>query len=154
MKLFFLSILMSVSLTTNAQTTGSRNTTEEAAIKSMINNFLVAIGNYDIEAMKPMLAEKCNVHGAILRDGKWTTYSLTIEEFLSILKSEKTPTKYTEVINNWDVRIEHDQMAFVRGEATLQFESKQQSHNIDYFTLIKENGVWKIFNGTYVGVRD
>lgn len=43
-------------------------------------------------------------------------------------------------------------LAFVKADATLFIEGKAQSHNFDYFTQLKEDGVWRILNDSYVTV--
>jgi hypothetical protein len=43
-------------------------------------------------------------------------------------------------------------LAFVKADAVLSRSGKPQSNNYDYFTLIKENGKWKILNGSYVSI--
>lgn len=75
---------------------------------------------------------------------------MTIEEFITALKSESNPKKYKEPVNNWIIHIDGGQLAFVRADATLARDGKPQSHNFDYFTLVKEREGWKILNGSYV----
>jgi hypothetical protein len=41
-------------------------------------------------------------------------------------------------------------MAFVRADATLIREGRARSRNIDYFTLVREDGVWKFLSASYV----
>lgn len=41
-------------------------------------------------------------------------------------------------------------MAFVRANATVFVDDQARSHNIDYFTLVREDGAWKILSASYV----
>jgi len=93
---------------------------------------------------------KANISGASLKNEKWNSYTMIIEEFITALKSNTNPKKYKEPVNNWIIHIDGGQLAFVRTDATLTMDCKQQNHNIDYFTLIKEREDWKILNGSYV----
>ncbi len=43
-------------------------------------------------------------------------------------------------------------LAFVKADAVLIRNGTPQSNNFDYFTLIKEEGNWKILNGSYVSI--
>lgn len=48
------------------------------------------------------------------------------------------------------MHIDDDQLAFVRADAKLIRNGKVRSHNIDYFTLIRDSaGDWKFVNGSY-----
>lgn len=125
---------------------------DTAAIKNVVERFLVAAGNYDIGAVPPMFTSKANISGASLKNGKWTSYTMSINEFIEALKARPNPVKYTEPVHKWTIFIEGGQLAFVRADATLNRDGKPSSHNIDYFTLVKENGDWKILNGSYVSV--
>ena len=37
-----------------------------------------------------MFSDKANIYGASLREGKWNTYTMTIQEFLERLKSRES----------------------------------------------------------------
>jgi len=75
---------------------------------------------------------------------------MTIQEFIEALKSKPDPKIYSEPVDNWTIHLESGQLAFVRADATVIRDGKKLSHNIDYFTLIKEADGWKILNGSYV----
>ncbi|MFT4803945.1 MAG: hypothetical protein ACI9QN_002805 [Arcticibacterium sp.] len=125
---------------------------DEAAVKSVVEQFLIASGNYDIEAMPALFCKKANIGGASLKNGTWNIFTMTFEEYLGFIKSESNPTKYTEPVSKYIIHITESKLAFVKADATLITEDKPRSNNFDYFTLLKENGVWKILNGSYVSV--
>jgi hypothetical protein len=41
-------------------------------------------------------------------------------------------------------------MAFVRADATFIVEDRVVSHNIDYFTLVRDGGAWRFLSASYV----
>lgn len=125
---------------------------EEAAVKSLIERFLVAIGNYDLEALPEMFSEKANIGGASFRNGQWTSSTWSFQEFLNLLKSRENPSKYEEPVSKFTVHMDGGMLAFVKADAVLIKNGKTLSNNYDYFTLIKENGAWKILNGSYVSI--
>jgi hypothetical protein len=126
---------------------------EKAAVKKLVEQFLTAVGNYDTDAIPKMFSDKANIYGASLRDGKWITNTYTIQEFLERLKSYDNPTKYTEPVSNFTVHMEMGMLAFVRADAIFTINGEAKNNNLDYFTLIKEDGHWKILNGSYVSLR-
>jgi len=46
---------------------------EKAAVINLVEQFLTAVGNYDVEVIQTMFSKKANISGASLRDGKWIT---------------------------------------------------------------------------------
>ena len=154
-KIFTLLIALNICfLAVSQQTTEKFDLeSEKAAVITLVEQFLTAVGNYDVEAIQTMFSEKANISGASLRDGKWITNTYTIQEFLERLKSYENPTKYTEPVSDFTVHMEMGMLAFVRADATFIINGKPKNNNLDYFTLIKENGNWKILNGSYVSLR-
>lgn len=126
---------------------------EKGALINLVEQFLTAIGNHDIEKVQTMLSDKANIYGASLRDGKWITITYTIQEFLERLKSYENPTKYTEPVSEFTVHMEMGRLAFVKADAIFTINGEPRNNNLDYFTLIKEDVNWKILNGSYVSVR-
>lgn len=126
---------------------------EKAAVIDLVEQFLTAAGNYDLDAIPAMFCEKANIAGASLRDGKWNTYTMTIQEFLERLKVDSNPIKYTEPVSNFTIHMDMGMLAFVRADAIFTINGEPRNNNLDYFTLVKEDGNWKILNGSYVSVR-
>ncbi|WP_370476496.1 nuclear transport factor 2 family protein [Tamlana flava] len=154
-KMFTLFIVISSCFLAIAQqtTNDSHLESEKAAVISLVEQFLTAIGDYDIETVQTMFSDKANIYGASLKDGKWVTNTYTIQEFLQRLKSDDNPKKYTEPVSDFTVHIEMGMLAFVRADAIFTINDEPKNNNLDYFTLIKEDGNWKILNGSYVSVR-
>ena len=153
MKLTLILFLSTLSLLLTAQQQMSTdNNSEEAAVKAVVESFLTAAGNYDIDAMPALFAEKANIGGVYMKSGEWSTYTMTIEEFMDVLRADSDPDKYTEPVSKYTVHITEDMLAFVKADATLYVQDQAKTYNYDYFTLIKVNGDWKILNGSYVAV--
>jgi len=151
---FTLLIALTFSFLTSAQQSDTFDLeSEKTVVKNLVEQFLTAAGNYDLEAIPAMFSDKANIYGASLRGGKWNTYTMTIQEFLERLKSRDNPTKYTEPVSNFTVHIEMGMLAFVKADAIFTINGEPRNNNLDYFTLIKEDGNWKILNGSYVSVR-
>lgn len=153
-KIFTILLALSVSLLVSAQQADTLDIeAEKKAVINLVEQFLTAAGNYDLDAIPEMFSEKANIAGASLRDGKWITYTMTIQEFIERLKSRTNPTKYTEPVSEFTVHMEMGMLAFVKADAIFTINGEPRNNNYDYFTLIKENGDWKILNGSYVSVR-
>lgn len=120
---------------------------DEAPVKKLVESFLIAVGNGDLEAIEPMFLPWATIGGASLREGKWTTFTTTIEDYLA--SKNENPSRFTEPVSNYTIHISEGQLAFVKADAILYREGKAQSHNMDYFTLLKENGTWKFLSAAY-----
>jgi hypothetical protein len=76
---------------------------------------------------------------------------MTADDFIAEARSEADPILYTEPVDHWTVHVDGGQLAFVRADAVLHIDDRPERHNIDYFTLIKQDGAWKFLTVSYVG---
>jgi len=129
---------------------GASIVSDEEAVKAAVNRFLLAAGNYDLDALPPMFTANANIGVAGHRDGEWRAITYTFEEFHSMLKSRTNPSRYQEPVAHFTVHIDRGALAFVRADATLIRNGQPRSHNIDYFTLLKDDGIWKFLSASYV----
>jgi len=120
-------------------------TKEEAEIKAAVDNLLIAAGNYDLEALESVIFENTNLGISSLNDGGWSNSVITIDEYFEDVKNRK-PLPYCEIINDYDILVSESQMAFVRGDAIVHRFGIPQTREINHFTLLKENGIWKLLN--------
>ena len=67
-----------------------------------------------------------------------------------MLKARTDSSGYQEPVSHYTVHVEPEGLAFVRADATLVKDDRARSNNIDYFTLMKENGVWRFLSASYV----
>lgn len=127
---------------------------DKDAVKHLIERFLVDIGNYNLDALPAMFSEHANIGGASYRNGEWNTFTMTFTDFLESLKQRSltNPSKYTEPVTEFTIHIDGGMLAFVKADAILIKNGVTLSNNFDYFTLIKEQGEWKILSGSYVSI--
>ncbi len=123
---------------------------EEQVVKDVVDQFLITIGGGNLDALPAMFVSNANIGTASLREGKWVASTKTFEEWLGELKAETTWTRFREPVTEFTVHIEDGQMAFVRADAQLIIEDQVVSHNIDYFTLVRDGGAWKFLSASYV----
>jgi len=125
---------------------------DERAVTDVVERFLRAAGRYDLDSLPLFFAPDANIGAASLRDGEWVTSTLTFDEWHASLGERTNPRPYTEPVSEFTVHVDNGQLAFVRADATLMRDGQAQSHNIDYFTLIRHDGIWKILSGSYTSV--
>ena len=73
---------------------------DKIAIKNTIEGFLTAAGNHEPDAISTMFTSKANISGASLKNEKWNSYTMTIQEFITAMKSDTNPKKYKEPVDN------------------------------------------------------
>jgi hypothetical protein len=125
---------------------------DERAVTQVVERFLRAAGQYDLDSLPLFFAPDANVGAASLQDGEWVIATLTFDEWHASLGPRVDAKPYTEPVSEFTVHVDNGQLAFVRADATLMQDGAPRSHNIDYFTLIRHDGVWKILNGSYTSV--
>jgi len=140
----------SESLSADTPKDDTSNVFDEDEVKAAVNRFLIAIGNYDLDALPPMFTANANIGSVRFRNGELHTKTYTFEEFYSVLKARSNPSRYQEPVSHFTVHIEAGGLAFVRADATLIRDNIARSRNIDYFTLIKEGGTWKFLSASYI----
>ncbi|MFN8582929.1 MAG: nuclear transport factor 2 family protein [Gemmatimonadaceae bacterium] len=124
--------------------------TSEAEVKAVVVRFLQAAGRGDLDAMVPMFAPGASIASAALRDGKWVTASRSFDAWLAAIRAAPAGQPYQEPVTEFTVHVDDERLAFVRADAKLIRDGVVRSHNIDYFTLIRDTtGVWKFVNGSY-----
>ena len=123
---------------------------DEQVVKDVVDQFLISIGNGDLDALPAMFVSDANIGSASLRDGRWVAATKTFDEWFGELKAETTWTRFREPVTEFTVHIEGGQMAFVRADAQLIIDDQVVSHNIDYFTLVRDGGAWKFLSASYV----
>ena len=152
-KTFIILLGLTFSLLSSAQQTEIKDLeADKVAVKTLIERFLTAAGNYDLDAMPEMFSENANIGGASYRNGQWSTYTMTFTDFLETLKSIENPTGYKEPVSKFTIYVDGGMLAFVKADAVLIKNDKPLSNNFDYFTLIKKDNEWKILNGSYVSI--
>lgn len=123
-------------------------TQEEAEIKTAVDNLLIAAGNYDLEALGKVVFESTNLGISSLKNGGWSSSVITIHEYFENVKN-RIPLPYCEIISDYDILVSESQMAFVRGDAIVHRFGIPQTREINHFTLLKENGIWKFLNVSF-----
>lgn len=122
----------------------------EEEVKAMVERFLAAAGGGDLDALPAMFAPGASIASAALRQGRWVTTSQSFESWLSALRAAPRGAPYQEPVSEFTVHIADGQLAFVRADAFLIRDGQRRSHNVDYFTLLRDaDGHWKFVNGSY-----
>lgn len=75
------------------------------------------------------------------------TLTTTMEDYRA--NKNENSSRFTESVSNNIIHTSEGQAAFVKTDTILDREEKAQLSNLDYFTLLKENGIWKLLSAAY-----
>ena len=123
--------------------------TEHQAARAAVERFLDVLGSRQLDQLPALFAPKATMVVVRNRDGQWSHTTSTVDEFLATLKAQATPTLFKEPLTNVTVQVEDGQLAFVRADFTIVIDGQVRSHGVDYFTLVKDGGAWKLANLSY-----
>ncbi len=131
--------------TGKTQTLNKNWSQDEEDVKATVDQFLIVAGNYDLVAMAEMMAHKASLAIARFKDGGWTTETMLMDDYFEAAKNSKN-RPYYEPLNNYIIHVTEGHLAFLKADGLLHAYGIPLKNNIDYFTLIKENGIWKFVN--------
>jgi hypothetical protein len=117
---------------------------EEKAVQSFVEDFLLRLGDRKLETVEANLAPKAIVVITRQRDNQWTNTYQTADEWLAGLKRNTNASPFREPLTNVKVTIDSGQLAYVRGDFQILRDGKVQSKGVDQFTLVREPSGWKI----------
>ncbi len=146
-------LLITLLLSVNAFTQNlPSNSEEEAAVKAVVEQFLKAIGNYAVAAIRPMFLPNANIGWHSLKEGKLIPSSITAETNFESITKRVNPKPYTEPVSNYIIHISEGRLAFVKADAILYKDGQPKAHNMDFFVLMKDDAVWKFLSGSFTSV--
>jgi predicted ester cyclase len=123
-------------------------TQDETEIIETVEHFLFVAGNYNLDAMAERMTDHANVGSVSLKDGERVITTMTIQDYFDDVK-KRTTRPYFEPVREYTIHLNDDHLAFVRADATLYAFGVPQSHNMDYFTLMKDGESWKFLSLSY-----
>ena len=125
---------------------------DASAVRRAVEQFLDDLGNRRLDKLPALFAPKATMVVVRQREGQWTTTHQTFDEWLAGLKTQTPGTTFREPLTNVTVHVESGHLAFLRADFTVVVDGKVRSHGVDYFTLVKDGGAWKILNGSYTSM--
>ena len=120
---------------------------KEQELIALVEKLLFAVGNSDWQTLESIVSKKANLASAIVRDGISKNSVITIGDYFETQKNREQERKpFYEPVNEYKLLINKSQIAFVWADATLHKYGVPRTNNVDNFTLMKEDGVWKFIN--------
>jgi ketosteroid isomerase-like protein len=140
--------LITTTLPVSAQPADS----DAAAVRRAVEQFLDDLGNRRLDKLPAQFAPKATMVVVRQRDGQWTSSHPHFAEWLAGLQAQPQGTTFREPLTNVTVQVESGRLAFLRAEFTVVVDGTVRSHGVDYFTLVKDAGTWKVLNASYTSL--
>jgi ketosteroid isomerase-like protein len=125
---------------------------DEQAVRAAVLTFLDVLGTRQLDRLPGLFAPKATMVVVRQRDGQWATTYQTFDEWLAGLKAQPGGTTFREPLTNVTVHVESGQLAFLRADFTVVIDGQVRSHGVDYFTLVKDGGAWKLTHASYTSI--
>ena len=125
---------------------------DQKAIQDAVEAFLLHLGDGDFDKVAADLAPKAIVVITRQRDGKWTNTYQTGDEWLAALRRSTNFSKFREPITNVKVTVDSEALAYLRADFQVVRDGKALSHGVDQFTLVREDGRWKVTAVAYTSI--
>jgi hypothetical protein len=117
---------------------------DKKAIQDAVESFLLHLGDHEWDKVAIDLAPKAIVIVTRERNGEWANSYQSGDEWLAALKRNPNPVAFREPITNVAVTVDSDHLAYLRADFQVMRDGQPQSKGVDQFTLVRENGAWKI----------
>jgi hypothetical protein len=124
---------------------------DESAVKAAVEEFLLALGSNDFEALPGMFLPNANMGSIKMKEGKTSIYTNSVAEWLAE-RSKKENKLFEEPVQEYTVEITQGLLAFVRANTTLVYGGVPNHIAHDFFILMKDDGQWKILSGSYTNL--
>ena len=144
--------------------------TDHKTALDAVQGFLLHLGEGDFDMVAADLAPKSLVIVARERDGgrgrasgatapaasavdsTWINSFQTGEEWLAALRRNEHFVKFREPLTNVRVTIDSNALAYLRADFQVVREGRAVSHGVDQFTLVREDGRWKLAAVAYTSM--
>ncbi len=127
---------------------------DAAELKTLIEQFLLHLGDHEVDKVAADLAPASIVVISRVRDGQWTNSEQAGNEWIAAMRRSTTPVIFREPLTNVTVTIDSDHLAHVRADFQVIRDGKAVSHGVDQFTLVREPSGWKFVVIAYTSIPE
>lgn len=152
-RLRFVAAVMALLAGSGPAAAGQPANADATAVRQTVERFLAELGQRHLDALPSLFAPKATMVVVRQRDGAWTSSHQTFDEWLAGLRAQNPGTVFEEPLTSVTVHVESGHLAFLRADFTVVVGGQVRSHGVDYFTLVKQDGAWKIVNGAYTSIQ-
>lgn len=121
-------------------------------VQEAVEAFLLHLGEGEFDKVASDLSAKALIIVVRQRNSDWNNTYETGEAWVASLKGNANFSKFREPISNVTVTVDSERLAYVRADFEVVRDGKALSHGVDQFTLVREDGRWKIAAVAYTSL--
>jgi beta-lactamase class A len=125
-----------------------------AEARAAVEHFLELLGGLRYYALEPLFTPDANVTTARSTTSGFVHRTVNVREWLRELGESPSTRPFQERLSNVEVRVESGELAFVRADFEIVREEGVASSGVDYFTLVRRDGKWKIASIAYTSIPE
>ena len=125
---------------------------EHKAVQEAVEAFLLHLGDGEFDKVAADMSAKALIVVVRQREGKSVNTYETGDAWVASLKRNTNFSKFREPITNVKITIDSDALAYLRADFQVVRDGKTLSHGVDQFTLVREDGRWKIASVAYTSI--
>jgi len=125
---------------------------EHKAVQEAVEAFLLHLGDGEFDKVAADMSAKALIVVVRQREGKFVNTYETGDAWVASLKRNTNFSKFREPITNVKITIDSDALAYLRADFQVVRDGKTLSHGVDQFTLVREDGRWKIASVAYTSI--
>jgi hypothetical protein len=125
---------------------------EAKPVQEAVEAFLLHLGDGEFDKVAADLSPKALIVVVRQRNNDWNNSYQSGDEWVASLKGNANFQKFREPISNVTVTVDSGRLAYVRADFEVVRDGKALSHGVDQFTLVREEGRWKIAAVAYTSM--
>jgi hypothetical protein len=127
-------------------------TAEHKVVQEAVEAFLLHLGDGQFDKVAADLSAKSIIVVVRQREGKFANTYETGDAWVASLTRNTNFSKFREPITNVKVTVDSDALAYLRADFQVVRDGKTLSHGVDQFTLVREDGRWKVAAVAYTSI--
>ncbi|HSF17544.1 MAG TPA: serine hydrolase [Vicinamibacteria bacterium] len=131
---------------------GTASADESTEVRRSVEHFLDLLGGLRHYALEQYFTPDANVTTARSTADGFVHRTVNAREWLEELREAPDYRPFREVLSNVEVRVEDSALAFVRADFEIVRDERVVSSGVDYFTLVRRDGTWKIASIAYTSI--
>ncbi|HXV63590.1 MAG TPA: serine hydrolase [Vicinamibacteria bacterium] len=131
---------------------GTASADESTEVRRSVEHFLDLLGGLRHYALEQYFTPDANVTTARSTRSGFVHRTVNLREWLEELREAPDTRPFREVLSNVEVRVESGTLAFVRADFEIVRDEGVVSSGVDYFTLVRRDGTWKIASIAYTSI--
>ena len=128
----------------SAQSAAETEPEREREVLATVEHVLELLGGLRFYALEPYFTNDANIVTSRKTKQQFVNRVVSARTWIQNMSAGLPPQPFEEVLSNVEVTIEAGELAFVRADFEIVRNGKVESSGVDFFTLIRRQGVWKI----------